>query len=726
MNRPSCSSIIIHTFFVAALALFAWGDCSGGGSSSKTTLYKDADADGYGDPNTTEEFKTGNTETDDETGLISGSVSESVSGLDGATATVEYAYVSDNTDCDDTSADANPGVEEVADDGIDNDCDGSADEGEEATVDADADGYSVDTDGLYSSDREEALAQSLDCDDTSATIHPGASEVNGDGIDQNCDGEDDFESDADGDGHSSTAAGGDDCDDTNDEINPDATEKCDDVDNDCDDTVDESDASDVATWYLDSDSDGYGDSANRTTACDQPTGYVDNGNDCDDTSSSLNPAATDTEDDGIDQDCSGADAQSVAEQMEDEDIAVIPSTETSCSNGTDDDADGLTDCNDVGDCSDQKRCWATAGIWRGFYFEEITSDESDEKRCEVWDNTDREINFATSYLNKVDDESVSTGGTAEGKLEFKTRFGDNEDYRARSYGTLLAYNTGYLKIIEGDKAISCSESTAASGVCTGTETVTLNSEIEYAEEWLGDDKKVVVLLRGYNFDVDGGDAKEVRDHNFQVYLDHDSLSSYWDSSSQTYKVPVKFETDFNADREWDYATTLYYTLIVYDSDYFTWKTVDIGSDSWTDKGHYKEVTKNDSDTTFSTSWADEIDVDNAFVGLRSNGWDKSNDYEIYQAWAYIMLGTDNSDDDGYTASSSKAKITGKGVLYSVCDSLEAKPDQMVARIMICRGDNVCKATESDGYTNEDLGKTGTNSDIKTQDTPNMSITGLDF
>ncbi len=64
------------------------------------------------------------------------------------------------------------------------------------------------------------------------------------------------------------------------------------------------------TWYRDSDSDGYGDSA-VTREIDarspQPTGYVDNSTDCNDSDSSISPAAEEIEDDGIDQNCTGSD-----------------------------------------------------------------------------------------------------------------------------------------------------------------------------------------------------------------------------------------------------------------------------------------------------------------------------------------------------------------------------------------------------------------------------------
>ncbi|SPD72161.1 hypothetical protein PITCH_A1210001 [uncultured Desulfobacterium sp.] len=57
---------------------------------------------------------------------------------------------------------------------------------------------------------EDEESGGTDCDDTNPEIHPNATEIPGDGIDQDCDGE---ELDADGDGYISVASGGTDCND---------------------------------------------------------------------------------------------------------------------------------------------------------------------------------------------------------------------------------------------------------------------------------------------------------------------------------------------------------------------------------------------------------------------------------------------------------------------------------------------------------------------------------
>ncbi|PIR04066.1 MAG: hypothetical protein COV59_02685, partial [Candidatus Magasanikbacteria bacterium CG11_big_fil_rev_8_21_14_0_20_39_34] len=70
-------------------------------------------------------------------------------------------------DCNDNNASIHPGATEVLYDGIDNDCNPATAD----TLDADNDGYN----------------SNIDCNDNSASIYPGATEVVGNGIDDDCD-----------------------------------------------------------------------------------------------------------------------------------------------------------------------------------------------------------------------------------------------------------------------------------------------------------------------------------------------------------------------------------------------------------------------------------------------------------------------------------------------------------------------------------------------------------
>jgi|GEM_PF-1351103 len=61
------------------------------------------------------------------------------------------------------------------------------------------------------------------------------------------------------------------------------------------------------TYYLDWDGDGYGDTYSPYTTANRPSGYVINDWDCNDNDDTIHPGAAETRQDGIDQDCDGAD-----------------------------------------------------------------------------------------------------------------------------------------------------------------------------------------------------------------------------------------------------------------------------------------------------------------------------------------------------------------------------------------------------------------------------------
>ena len=96
----------------------------------------------------------------------------------------------------------------------------------------------------------------------------------------------------------------DDCDDMDADINPDAVDVCDGLDNDCDGVAD--DGYTISTWYPDADGDGYGDADHPGAPyCEDPgpPWLLDN-TDCDDGEPTVYPGADEVWDD-LDNDCDG-------------------------------------------------------------------------------------------------------------------------------------------------------------------------------------------------------------------------------------------------------------------------------------------------------------------------------------------------------------------------------------------------------------------------------------
>jgi hypothetical protein len=104
-------------------------------------------------------------------------------------------------------------------------------------VDTDCDGFTDDDALLADLDRDGQSPYLGDCLDTDISVGAGFAEKADDFIDQDCDGDDLW--DVDGDGDPAPASGGSDCDDAREDTYKGAPELCDGRDNDCDGRVDE-------------------------------------------------------------------------------------------------------------------------------------------------------------------------------------------------------------------------------------------------------------------------------------------------------------------------------------------------------------------------------------------------------------------------------------------------------------------------------------------------------
>lgn len=264
-------------------------------------------------------------------------------------------------DCDDDEASAFPGGKEACD-SVDNNCNGTTDENCEFipgtctpteeicdSYDNDCDGIAdnigaigcvnayIDTDGDGFGDPKTKACvcgllppyntfQGADCAPGDIKIHPFAKEVCN-GVNDNCDSQTDeanavgcslFYADADGDGFGNPMKSeclcaatpafsvpvADDCADNAADVAPNVTETCNGKDDNCSGSTDEEGASGCVVFYVDSDSDGFGDSGTPGKCLCSAGGKwtVITGGDCNDGGTGIHPGSTETCD-GKDENC---------------------------------------------------------------------------------------------------------------------------------------------------------------------------------------------------------------------------------------------------------------------------------------------------------------------------------------------------------------------------------------------------------------------------------------
>ena len=157
LDGDGSSDVVVGTEGFVEVYLGSPYDCE-----TPSSFYLDNDRDGYGDP------------------ALATTACEPPEG-----------YVDNDQDCDDSAPELHPDAPELCDE-VDNDCDGFTDEdpsdGESYGIDADEDGY---TTGNVRACEEPGgdwvpASEESDCDDSDDAVHPGATEVAGDGIDNDC------------------------------------------------------------------------------------------------------------------------------------------------------------------------------------------------------------------------------------------------------------------------------------------------------------------------------------------------------------------------------------------------------------------------------------------------------------------------------------------------------------------------------------------------------------
>ena len=256
-----------------------------------TTFYADTDNDGFGSPTSTRQA-----------------------------CAQPVGFVTNNTDCDDTTDQRAPGRPETCD-GLDNNCNSTIDEGVQNTYYRDQDGDTFGNAGvtqLACTAPVGFVTNTGDCNDNQPQAWTDRAEIC-DTIDNNCNGQTDegvtttFWLDDDNDTFGDPAvsiqacsrparyvANNLDCDDKTSLRNPNATEICDNLDNDCDGQTDEGLQQ---TWYFDIDGDTWGNVP--VLACTRPAQTATRAGDCNDSNLVINPGQAELCSTAFDDNCDG-------------------------------------------------------------------------------------------------------------------------------------------------------------------------------------------------------------------------------------------------------------------------------------------------------------------------------------------------------------------------------------------------------------------------------------